>query len=257
MSTAKIEVPTVWVERQFDATVLNAVVNDPSVYPWVKGFTEGPLDLTKIASDPQNVLLSGEFGSMLFAPSGPGLWELHTQVLPEGRGPWTMGLARSAFLYLFAHTDAMEVLTRVPKGNIAAASAAKKFGFSPQWTQADGWVFDGEPCGVTVYGLTLQTWLAGPWSASLEGEAERFSTAISEGDDAPLRADAKRPLGFALAAIRGKQPAKGCALLNRWAAFTGFPAAQVVETNPLSILLGGAVFRVSESGSLVDLATLH
>lgn len=258
MSTEKktLEVPQVHVERRFDAATLNTVVNDPAVYPWVHGAVEGPLDLTAIAGDPQNVLLQGEFGSMLFMPVSPGIWELHTQVLPEGRGPWTLGLGRAALLWMFTATDAVEILTRVPEGNVAAASAAKRGGFAASWTMAEGWFYDGKPVPVTVYSLTLQGWLAGPWCTALDGEAERFNAVISE-DTVPLRGDARRPLGFALAAIRGHQPLKGCAFLNRWGGIAGFPAAGVAQQDPLVISLGGALFTVSESGSLVDLATLH
>ena len=256
--TQTTDVPQVSIERLFDAVVLNAVVNDESVYPWVRGPVEGPLDLTAIVSDRSNVLLGGEFGSALFMPSGPGLWELHTQVLPAGRGAWTLGFGRSALLWMFTRTDVMEVLTRVPEGNVAAAAAARKMGFSPKWSMVDGWMFDGKVVGVKVWSLTLQDWLAGPWATGLDSEADRFAAAVSDDPAAPpIRADARRPLGFALAAIRGGQALKGCAMLNRWAAFSQFPLTFVASTEPLTIALGGALFRVAESGSLVDSATLH
>lgn len=260
MSTTKIEdVPHVEIERRFNAEALNVVANDPSVYPWVRGLLEGTLDLTPLAANPENVLLEGEFGSMMFLPVAPAIWELHTQVLPAGRGPWTLGLGRAALLYMFTATDAVEILTRVPEGNVAAAVAAKRGGFAAVWRMSDGWVFDGKTVPTTIYGLTLQQWLAGPWSAPLEGESARFTAAApGQGEDEPpLREDARRPLGFALAAIRGGQPLKGCAFLNRWAGIAGFPPAGVVSQEPLRISLGGAVFQVSDSGSLVDAATLH
>lgn len=255
-------IPEVEVQRTFSAETLNSVVNDPSVYPWVRGDAKGPLDLSQVIADPRNVLLEGEHGSMLFVPTGPGLWELHTQVLPEGRGAWTMGLATSALMYMYTHTDAVEILTRVPKGNLAAASAAKRFGFTPQWEQNDGWAYEGEVVGITVYSLTLQAWLAGAWCATLEDAANAFADAIgtlddSDEDDEPLRADALRPLGFALGAISGGQAAKGCAFLNRWGSIAGFPPAFVAADHPLVVALGGAMFRVNEHGQLVDITTVH
>ena len=249
------EIPVVLVERRFDAVELTAVVNDPSVYPWVRASQTGPLDLTDLAADPRNVLLSGEFGSMIFMPMAPGLWELHTQVLPEGRGAWTLGLGASAFGWLFTHTDAVEILTRVPQGNLAAAAIVRKIGATQEWSQSDGWTFEDKQVGISVWAVSLQVWLRSRYAAPLEDIAAEFLGVLAPGE--AVRPDALRPLGFCLAAIRGKQAAKGCVFLNRWGAIAGFPPAFVAAENPLTVNLGGAFFRVSDDGEIIDMATSH
>lgn len=246
---------TVAIQRSFDPEVLNAVVNDPAVYPWVHGGKEGPLDLTDIVKDPRNVLLAGEHGSMLFMPMAPGLWELHTQVLPSGRGAWTLGLGASAFGWMFTHTDAVEVLTRVPVGNVGAASAVRRAGFSEQWSQADGWVYEGKDVGVGIWSWTLQQWLRSEFAIWLDTMAEDFLAVLAPGVE--TRADAIRPLGYALAAIRGRQALKGCVFLNRWGAIAGFPPAFVASTDPLTVSLGGGLFGVSPEGEITSIATSH
>jgi len=83
------------IERITDAARLNAVVNDPSVYPWVRGTAEGPLDLGGIIADPRHVALMGAHGGCLFVHHQPGIFEAHTQVLESGRGPGQPAASRT------------------------------------------------------------------------------------------------------------------------------------------------------------------
>lgn len=246
--------PRVAIERHFDAEALNRTVNDPSVYPWVRGTASGRLDLQVVAENPANVLLVGEHGSMLFTPLATGLWELHTQVMRAGRGPWALGLATACFEWMFTRTDAMEILTRVPKGNVAALAGVRLVGMQHAWTQPQGWVLRDVPVPAGIWTLTLQSWLAGPLAAGIDADARRFTDAVSP-ETAPD--DAIRPLGFLLATIRGRQVSKGCVMLNRWAAIAGFAPAFVASAEPLVVSIGGVPLRFSDDGVPVAPETMH
>src|SRR5947209_10090690 len=128
------------IERHFDAKRLNEIVNHPSVYPWVQGAVTGELDLSDPISDPRNVLLMGEHGGVVFGWHSPGIYEAHTQVLPEGRGAWSVAMVRAALEWMFTRTDAMEIWTRVPHGNLGARALAKAIGGKFEFRMEKGWV---------------------------------------------------------------------------------------------------------------------
>lgn len=255
MSTTKA--PRVAIERHFDAEALNRTVNDPSVYPWVRGGATGRLDLGVVATNPANLLLVGEHGSMLFTPMAPGLWELHTQVVRAGRGAWAVGLATACLEWLFTRTDAVEVLTRVPKGNVAALAGARILGMQHAWTAERGWVLRDVPVPAGIWSLPVQAWLAGPFAEALDSDAQRFVDVASAGSDRDTLADAIRPLGFLLACVRGRQVAKGCVMLNRWAAIAGFAPAFVADAEPLVLNVGGVPLRFSDDGRPLGPVTVH
>src|SRR6202161_2077340 len=116
------DVMEVRVERHLDAGFLNRIANDPHVRPWIAPGKE-PLDLTFHVENRNNVLLAGEHGCCIFLKMLPGVYEVHTQVRREGRGEWTNALTAACAHKMFLQTDAYEIMTRVPAGDIAAKAA--------------------------------------------------------------------------------------------------------------------------------------
>ena len=98
--------------RDLDAQRINAIVNDPSVYPFVHGMTDGPIDLTTPLSDQRNVALVAKWGGVILAQQQAGIYEIHVQALPEGRGSWTADMAQSALQWAFTNTEAVEIFIR-------------------------------------------------------------------------------------------------------------------------------------------------
>lgn len=84
------------MERCFDADRINALVNDPSIRPHVGGDGKSWLDLSAAVADEQNVFLLGEHGGFAFTWSAPRTYEVHTFILPAGRGKWARAAARFA-----------------------------------------------------------------------------------------------------------------------------------------------------------------
>ena len=76
------------IRREYTADKLNSVLNCPEVRPYVAEVPDGYLDLSRGVKNTNNVLLMGEFGGCFFIKVLPGVYEVHTQVLPEGRGEW-------------------------------------------------------------------------------------------------------------------------------------------------------------------------
>lgn len=238
------------LERASDAVRLNEIVNDPSVYPWVHGAVEGPLDLSGIVADRRHVALMGRYGGVLFVQHGPGIYEAHTQVLDVGRGAWTVEMVRAALEWQFTHTDAMEIWTRVPKGNLAARALAKTIGGRLQFRAERGWVKDGEIVWADIFALTVQNWTVdapgldavGAW---FHGKlAEEYARLDHAEPALPEEATRNRYVGAAVEMIRGGQPLKGAVIYNRWAQMAGYITIKILRTDPVMLSFNDAVLEL-------------
>lgn len=118
------------LRRCFDADTINALVNDPSIRPHIGGDGESPLDLSAAVADRQNVFLMGEHGGFAFTWSAPRTYEVHTFILPEGRGPAALELALTARGWMAEHF-ADHLWTRVTPEAANVRAFTLKAGFSP------------------------------------------------------------------------------------------------------------------------------
>lgn len=237
------------IERHRDARRLNQIVNDPAVYPMVNGAHEGPIDLSGIVERDDVLLLVGEQGALVFTALSLGLWDCHSQCLPEGRGSWMLEFTQLALQWLFTRTDALELLTRCPEGNVAASALARRVGMRPDFPLPRGWVRDGKEIPATAYSMTVQDWIRtapeleerGAWvRARLAHEMKRDRS--RELDDPGY----ERHLGAAFEMIFGGQAEKGCVFFDRFAFLAGHDLLRVVEHDPLTIDVGGALLVINE-----------
>lgn len=224
------------IDRHLDAEQLNEVLNHPDVYPWVHGLTEGYLDASVAVADRRNVLLMGEYGGIIFHFHQPGLYEAHTQVLPEGRGPWCQLMTHDALHWMFTRTDCIEVVTRVPKGNLAARALTKGSGLTPRFVNPQGWAINGRIVPAEVFGLTIQEWIKTAPGLAEKGRVIRDrllygKPAVDIGFDDEQNC---RHLAAAFDMISGGQPEKGVVFFNRWAALTDQPPISMVSRKPMA-----------------------
>src|SRR5215469_10096412 len=151
--------PALRLERHWSAHRLNEILNDPIIRPWIADAAEGVVDLTASVENRKNVLLMGEHGGCMFFQQQPGIYEVHTQVLPGGRGAWTAAMTKAAVHWMFTETPAFEIVTRVPRGHIAAKAAAQRRGMVFEFTRDDHCRFRGTNVPVDIYSLTIQDWI--------------------------------------------------------------------------------------------------
>lgn len=238
------------IERQTDAHNLNRVANDPSVYPWVKGHAVGRLDLSPIVANPANVLLMGEHGGVLFAQHQPGYYEAHTQVMPAGRGAWTLRMVRAALHWMFTRTDAIEIVTKVPQGNAAALGLVRAIHGVYEFTSPHGWVYQNDPVPAAVYALRLQDWVKrapglverGAWfHHKLEAELTQLGKTEDVHEDDPTH---DRYVGAACEMMMGGQPQKAAIFYNRWAVMAGYAPIQLMSISPLTVNIRSAIICV-------------
>lgn len=238
------------LKRTMDAEFLNAVANSVDVRLLLGG--SGQLDLTAVLADVSNVALINEFGGFVGVKLDGGLYECHSIFLPEGRGAAVVEATREGLRYLFAATDCIEVVTKVPRNNSGALGLARAAGFSKVFERERAWPASGqEPVGVDYFSLTFAKWRArdnliaerGVW---FHTRLEELTAAI--GKEIPVHEDDKahnQAVGVAVLMLESGNPIKACGLYNRWAAFAGYPGIKLISVNPPIIDMNEAVVAVA------------
>ena len=211
-----------------DAEKANVIVNHPDVYNWVHGEVVGDIDVTPLLKDRGNVCLGGEHGSILFRQlSGTGIHEIHVQCVPEGRGEWMRKFSNVCLHSMFCGSGAMEIVGRVPKGNVACLSWARSMGFREQWVQEFGYVMYHRLVPTRVMSLTVQDWLRR--ADHLIGIGRKVL--LDNENNVDLQGDREfaRHIGLLHEMTKHGQNRKGVVLYNRWASIAEHPLIEEVE----------------------------
>ena len=101
------------LERISDATLINLIVNDPDVRPFVGPLEIGEIDLTDAAARPEHWFLLGEHGGFGLIWTAPNVHEVHTFILPSGRGKWAVEAAEAMIDFARKNGDTM-LWTKIP-----------------------------------------------------------------------------------------------------------------------------------------------
>jgi hypothetical protein len=234
------------VSRQTSSTRINAILNHPDVLPWVSK-DGAPLDLGPIIEHPDVFAIYGEYGGQVYHRLQPGLFEAHSAALPQGRGTWMVEATHQSLKWLFTHTEAVEIVTRVPVGNVAAKGLARAIHGAHDCTLRGAWVKDGQPLDCDIYSLTIQGWMKSSPLLPAEGrrfhdrlEAEFARLGISELAH-PDDETHDRVVGAAFSMCLGGQPQKACVFYNRTASLAGWQQISVISLNPLVVDIGSAI----------------
>lgn len=239
------------IERVFTAERLNEIVNHPSIYSWIKGSHTGPLDLTAFAANTDNVCLIGEHGSIIFQKHQPGIYEFHTCVLPEGRGQWMTDQWKAVSRWMFTKTDAFELLTKCPDGNIASKAGARYVGCSLMFKTRPIWPTDEGIVPVDVYSIILQNWIKQTPEMALVGEdyhnrlqAEYRRLGRNEAlhEEDPVH---NAYAGATAEMIQNGQVIKAMYFYNRFARMAGYHPINIKSLEPVIIDIGEALLRVN------------
>jgi hypothetical protein len=229
------------IERQTTPEMMNAVLNHESVRPWVADLAEGPIDVAPVVSDRNNFALAGEHGGCLFFKMQTGLYEVHSFVLPSGRGGWFGEFSRSAVHWMFTRTDAVEILTRVPHGHIGAKAATIHAHGKYEWTRPKECRFLGRMVDVDIYSVRLADWILvadglierGQWfHDQINAEAKRLGIANPPHEDDENH---NRMVGACVDMVFGSQFMKATCWYNRWSAASRHASVRLLSIDPFAL----------------------
>ncbi|MBP2159547.1 MULTISPECIES: hypothetical protein [Asticcacaulis] len=234
------------MKRTLDPSHLNAVANHPAVRPHIGG-GDGELDLTELVGNTANYVLTGEHGGFVAVRHFPGTYEVHTLFTPEGRGAAAMEAGRESLGTIFSETDAIEVLTRVPRPNKAARLFAEANGFTLRFTRPKAWETGAD---VDYFGITIEQWAMRSDACLAAGRRfheELEAAKIAAGSTLPTHYDDEahdRAAGAACLMIAAGNAEKGVAFYNRWARFAGYAEISLIGLHPILIDIQDAVIQV-------------
>lgn len=239
------------IQQATNADHVNRIVNDPSVYPWIKGNHTEPLDLKNVVK--KHIVLESEYGCVIFVKIQPGVYEFHASVLPEGRGSWMSDGASEAFHWMFTRTDAYELLTKCPDGNLPSKMGAKRVGCTFNFRTGPIWPVDGMLVPVDIYGILIQQWVTkapkleeiGEWfHDTLVEEYIRLGKRIDVVEDDRVH---NRFVGAAIEMIRGGLTGKALNMYNRFAVMSGYKSISMISSDPLVIDIYEAKIRIRDN----------
>lgn len=233
-----------------DPAEFERIGNDPSVLPFVAQEGVEKLDFEPFFANPDNIGFLYKDCGFLVHCLEPGVYEVHSMALPHVRGGYVFGAATLAIRFMFFATTAMELLTRVPEGNVAATALSHKVGFSPEFVRPKAWQTAEGPKDVQFYAMRYPEWVkhqdwlrqSGEWFHSLLGEVDH--------DDDPAH---DLYVGSAVEMVLAGQPDKGCFLYNRWARFAGYEPIAIVDREPLTLNIRSHMVMLE--GGKVEVAT--
>jgi hypothetical protein len=116
--------------RSFDTARINAVVNHPEVRPFVGSPEYGEIDMTPVVAKMEDWFLMGDHGGFLLSWSAPGVREIHTFVLPEGRGRWAAD-ARAEMLDYTRANGTHTLWTKIDPTHRHTVQFARRGGMQP------------------------------------------------------------------------------------------------------------------------------
>lgn len=219
------------IRRTMNAAFLTEVANHPEVRPWLGAPDIPVLDLTPLVGNPENIAIETKGGGWILQAMAPGVYEIHSLFLPEGRGKPFMAGAREMLRYVFTATDATEILTKCPDDNGGARMAASLVGFRERFRRDDAWA---PGVGISYQAFTIDDWFIRDAEALRAGRLfhETLERAkATSGSELPVHAEDpahdKAAGGAVLMAWRGNT-AKGVAFYNRWASFAGYATVSMV-----------------------------
>ena len=249
--------PTDEPRRSFDAAEINRILNDPGVFPAITKPGIETFDLTEFIRNPANYVLMVEGGGVIFAPDlpGSGLYEVHTNFLPDHRGNHAVHASLACYRWMFTHTDCMMLQTRVPAFNKAAERFCKFVGASLWFERKDAWPTADGACDVRFYVLSYMDWAnkyAEPLIESGKAFHERFEQECERlGQPNGFRHHDELchdlHVGACAEMIYGGQPEKAVVVYNRWARFAGYPQIALLQRNPLVLDVGEGVIVVENN----------
>jgi hypothetical protein len=131
------------VKRTKNIDLVNSIVNHPEVFPWVSLPGQESVDSSVLINDDRNIVLEAEGGCFIFVHQEPGLYEVHSQFLPEYRGKNVFEASQEALKWMFLGTpECIEIQTRIPPSN-PGHKLPESLGFKldfqrPSWPTKDG-----------------------------------------------------------------------------------------------------------------------
>jgi hypothetical protein len=146
-----------------DAEFVRRIITHPDVYPGVTDDGSGPAEkwnrAGEILSNPDIYALSPNPNALfLYLPINSATTEVHTCILPDGRGREGVRAAKESIRWIFTQTDFRKIISWVPSFNRAALVFARMAGLSREGINRMSFLKDGTLFDQHLLGITKEEW---------------------------------------------------------------------------------------------------
>lgn len=210
------------IERSFNADFINSVINHPSVREGAGVLL--PVDVSDFVANPFNFLLQNEFGGFLVINVMPGIYECHTQFLPEGRGEQVIEAVGEAMLYMFTKTDCTRIITKAHIENAPAKKLSNLF-FEKRGQTGDYFYYETD------------FWSWARKSKECKKAGEDFHSLVE--DSTNHEDDEAHDYQVGAAVLTAKENIKKAQMAyNNWAVMSGYEMMNIETLTPPVVRLG-------------------
>jgi hypothetical protein len=147
-----------------DIELVRSVLLHPDVYPWISDdgspvAAESKMPEVLLGSDENFVLSPHSTVVMVFVRRNRIEYEIHTNIIPEGRGRKSFPRVASTLDWMLDYTPCRKFTTSVPTFNRAANWYARKFGMTQEGVNRQSFLKNGELYDQILFGLTREEWI--------------------------------------------------------------------------------------------------
>jgi len=144
-----------------DEEKINYILGHESVYPWIcdDGCSENiRYELGTLALERREwiILSPNENTIFLFIPVNSVMYDVHTNILPNGRGKLAIKAAKQAMEWMFTGTSCLKLISWVPVFNKAAIKFSLMCGLKKEGNSAKSFFKDGNLYDQILFGITKE-----------------------------------------------------------------------------------------------------
>ncbi len=240
------------IRRTFDPVEVNAILNDPEVFKWIKTPALKTVDISDLVLNFHNIFLMVQGGCIIFFHQEPGVYEVHTNFLADWRGSNAVRQSVAAYRWMFTRTDCMILQTKVPAFNKAAELFCRIVGATKDFERKAVWPTESGPVDMSYWTLKYEDWVRKAFSLMKVGkefhdhldiELARHGTKQESHPDEDCH---DLHVGACVEMIYGGQPEKAVILYNRWARFAGYAPITIESLKPLMINIASAILHIED-----------
>lgn len=145
------------IQRTFNSHLINSILNDPSIFPMVTMDGIDKLDVSILIDDENYFLVvyheGNIIGLLMLIKQGEMKYELHTNMLPNGRGRVAFEVFKGLKEYISGKVRTLT--TMVPIDNRPADWITKKVGFKFVEERTIGFIRNGIDVPLKFYSMEI------------------------------------------------------------------------------------------------------
>lgn len=146
-----------------DIDFVDRVLRDESVYPWISddgSVSAGAFTTKPFFYNPSVYVLSpNQWSVFIFLPVNSCCFDVHSNVLPEGRGVKAIVAGKAVLNWMFQETKCLKVITSIPVFNAPAYALARRCGMTPEGKNRKSFLHKGVLYDQHMLGITEEEWL--------------------------------------------------------------------------------------------------